>query len=133
MSLAPAKCSPVRLNSVATGSDLVHHSNKTTLISLQSHSNHVEYRLHFMVSEMSHRAFNPKTIVLKNVTKFDQMGASVVCGDLVVARGEIVSFGPNATVDADAVVIDGTGYVVLPGLINSRLQASPEVGMSRGN
>jgi len=78
-----------------------------------------------MVSEsVMNKHTNHKTLVFKNVAHYNQDVTKPVLGDLVVARGEIASLGPNATVGADAVVIDAKGLVALPGLINSFVKAT---------
>ncbi len=55
---------------------------------------------------------------MTNVTVFDGEGGSLTGGSVLFAGGKIVAVGQNLAAPAGATVIDGTGKVVTPGIID---------------
>ena len=56
--------------------------------------------------------------LVTNVTVFDGEGGSLTGGSVLFAGGKIVAVGQNVAAPAGATVIDGTGKVVTPGIID---------------
>ena len=56
--------------------------------------------------------------LVRNVTIFDGEGARIDNGMALFADGKIVEVGQNITAPADAMVIDGTGKYLTPGVID---------------
>ena len=69
--------------------------------------------------------------LLTNVTVFDGEGGSVTGGSVLFADGKIVAVGQTIAAPAGATVIDGTGKVVTPGIIDihSHLGDYPSPGV----
>lgn len=59
------------------------------------------------------------TFAIRNATIVPVTSVPIANGTIVFANGIITAIGANATVPADATVIDGTGLFVYPGLIDS--------------
>lgn len=59
------------------------------------------------------------TFAIRNATIIPVTSAPIPGGTLVIANGTIVAIGAAVTVPTDAMVIDGTGLFVYPGLIDS--------------
>jgi imidazolonepropionase-like amidohydrolase len=59
------------------------------------------------------------TVAIRNATIYPVTSAPIANGTIVFSKGVITAIGVTATVPADAVVIDGTGLSVYPGLIDS--------------
>jgi imidazolonepropionase-like amidohydrolase len=59
------------------------------------------------------------TVVIRNATIYPVTSAPITNGTIVFANGVITAVGTNVTAPADAMVIDGTGLSVYPGLIDS--------------
>lgn len=60
----------------------------------------------------------PKTAI-RNATIVPVTSAPIANGTIVFENGMITAIGPNITVPPDAVVVDGTGLYVYPGMIDS--------------
>lgn len=58
-------------------------------------------------------------VVIRNATIYPVTSAPIANGTIVFANGVITAVGANVTAPADAMVIDGTGLSVYPGLIDS--------------
>ncbi|MGZ8867800.1 MAG: amidohydrolase family protein, partial [Thermoanaerobaculia bacterium] len=56
-------------------------------------------------------------VVIRNATIYPVTSAPIANGTIVFANGVITEVGTNVTAPADAMVIDGTGLSVYPGLI----------------
>jgi imidazolonepropionase-like amidohydrolase len=56
--------------------------------------------------------------LIRNATILDGLGGEIADADLLMANGEIVAFGPDIMAPADAVVIDGEGRSLTPGIID---------------
>jgi len=67
-------------------------------------------------STYARREFQP--VVIRNATILSAAGPETQ-GSIVLADGKIVAVGANVTVPPDALVIDGTGKFVTPGLIDT--------------
>ena len=65
------------------------------------------------------------TVAIRNATIYPVTSAPIQNGTIVFSKGLITAVGAHVTVPADAVVIDGTGLSVYPGLIDS----GSEVGL----
>ncbi len=61
-----------------------------------------------------------KPVAIKGATIYPINGASIPNGIMIVQKGKIVSVGPASTpIPTDATVIDATGKVLMPGLVDS--------------
>jgi len=58
-------------------------------------------------------------IAIRNAKIVTVSGSVIAKGTVVVRNGLILDVGPNATIPADAVVIDGEGLTVYPGLVDA--------------
>src|SRR6059036_1508738 len=63
------------------------------------------------------RHTNPP-VVIRNATILTATGQEIVNGSILFKDGRIVAVGPRVESPADAVVVDGTGKYVTPGLID---------------
>ena len=61
----------------------------------------------------------PRTFAIRGASVVPVAGAPIENATVVVSRGIITAVGPNATIPADAWVIDGKGFTVYPGLIDA--------------
>ena len=59
------------------------------------------------------------TVAIRNATIVPVSSAPIPNGTIVFSNGAITAVGANASVPADATVIDGTGLFVYPGMIDS--------------
>jgi imidazolonepropionase-like amidohydrolase len=62
--------------------------------------------------------FPSKTTVIRNATIFTAAGPRIEKGAVLLRDGKIVAVGATVDAPADAVVIDGTGKFVTPGIID---------------
>jgi imidazolonepropionase-like amidohydrolase len=60
-----------------------------------------------------------KPFAIRNVTLMTAAGPTIPNGTIVVRDGKIVTVGANAAIPADAEVVDGTGKVLTPGVIDT--------------
>ena len=67
----------------------------------------------------TYKAFPSKTTLIKNVTILTAAGPRIVGGSVLLSGGKIAAVGMNVAAPADAVVIDGTGKFVTPGLVDT--------------
>jgi len=72
----------------------------------------------FLVMCASDAAAGP-TYAITNARIVPVNGAVIEKGSVVIRDGVIVAVGANVTIPADAIVIDGTGLHVYPGLIDA--------------
>ena len=56
--------------------------------------------------------------LVRNATILDGLGGEMTGADLLMADGKIIAFGPEIAAPADAVIIDGTGRSLTPGIID---------------
>jgi imidazolonepropionase-like amidohydrolase len=79
----------------------------------------------------TYKAYPGTPTLLTNVTVFDGEGGSLTGGSVLFADGKIVAVGQNIAAPAGATVIDGTGKVVTPGIIDihSHLGDYPSPGV----
>ena len=63
------------------------------------------------------RHLNP-TVLIKNATIMTAAGQEIANGSILFKDGRIVAVGTTVTAPADAVVVDGTGKFVTPGIID---------------
>src|SRR5437588_5755963 len=59
------------------------------------------------------------TLAIRNATIVPVTSAPIASGTIVFANGLITALGANVTIPSNAIVIDGTGLFVYPGLIDS--------------
>ena len=78
----------------------------------------------------TYKPFPSKTTVIKNATILTAVGPRIEGGSVMLKDGKIAAVGKDIAVPADAVVIDGTGKFVTPGLIDdhSHLGVYPAPG-----
>ena len=78
----------------------------------------------------TYKPFPSKTTVIKNATILTAVGPRIEGGSVLLKDGKIAAVGKDIAVPADAVVIDGTGKFVTPGLIDdhSHLGVYPAPG-----
>ena len=86
----------------------------------------------------TYKPFPSKTTVIKNVTILTAAGPRITNGAILLKDGKIETVGATVNAPADAVVIDGTGKFVTPGIIDIHshlgVYASPGVeATSDGN
>jgi imidazolonepropionase-like amidohydrolase len=86
----------------------------------------------------TYQAPRARPFVIRNVTIMTAAGPAIRGGSVVVRDGKILSVGARVDAPADAVVIDGTGKYVTPGLIDVHshlgVYPQPEVdAVSDGN
>ncbi len=67
----------------------------------------------------TYRPFPSRTTVIRNVHIFTGAGPLIRNGAVLMQDGKIAAVGQNVTAPADAVVIDGGGRYVTPGLIDT--------------
>ena len=79
----------------------------------------------------SYKARPSRTTVIRNATLLTAAGPMVQGGSILLRDGKIVEVGRTVTAPPDAVVIDGTGKFVTPGLIDthSHLGVYPAPGV----
>ncbi len=76
---------------------------------------------------------NAQTVAITNATIHTAAGPAIERGTVVFRDGRITAVGPNVAVPAGARVIDGTGKVVTPGLLDSHTSLGlVEIGLSAG-
>src|SRR4029453_16987893 len=66
----------------------------------------------------SPRADGPHIYAIKGAKLVTATAAPIANGTIVIRNGVIDAVGANVTVPSDAMVIDGTGMTVYPGLID---------------
>src|SRR5689334_6956394 len=64
-------------------------------------------------------AQNPSAVVVRNAKIVTVSGPVIAKGTVVVRNGLIEAVGENVAVPADALVVEGEGLTVYPGLIDS--------------
>jgi imidazolonepropionase-like amidohydrolase len=79
----------------------------------------------------TYKAYPGAPTLLTNVTVFDGEGGTLTAGSVLFADGKIVAVGQNLTAPEGATVIDGTGKVATPGIIDihSHLGDYPSPGV----
>ncbi|HVZ48341.1 MAG TPA: amidohydrolase [Gemmatimonadaceae bacterium] len=83
----------------------------------------------------TYRPFASRATLIRNVKIFTSTGPAIPNGSVLLQDGKITAVGPNVTAPADAVVIDGTGKVLTPGIIDthSHLGVYPAPGTAAHN
>jgi len=66
----------------------------------------------------TYKAPPSKPFAIRNATVMTAAGPSIKNGVVIVRDGRIVAVGPNVPIPPDAVVVDGTGKFVTPGVID---------------
>jgi len=64
-------------------------------------------------------AQNPSAVAIRNAKIVTVSGPAIAKGTVVVRNGLIEAVGENVAVPADALVVEGEGLTVYPGLIDS--------------
>ena len=67
----------------------------------------------------TYHPFASRTTLIRNVTILSAAGPTIRNGSVLLRDGKIADVGPNVTAPADALVIDGTGKYVTPGIIDT--------------
>src|ERR1043166_3857664 len=75
----------------------------------------------------TYKPFPSRTTLIRNATIMTAAGPSIANGSVLLRNGKIAAVGTSITAPADAVVIDGTGKYVTPGIIDvhSHIAVSP--------
>ena len=86
----------------------------------------------------TYRAFPSRTTLIRNATIMTASGPTITGGSLLLRDGKIAAVGANVSAPSDAVVVDGTGKYVTPGLVDTHshlgVYSAPGVsGNSDGN
>jgi imidazolonepropionase-like amidohydrolase len=83
----------------------------------------------------TYRAAPSRPTLIRNVTIMTAAGPSIQNGSIVLLDGKIVGIGTNLLAPPDAVVIDGAGKFVTPGIIDthSHLGVYPAPGTAGNN
>jgi imidazolonepropionase-like amidohydrolase len=86
----------------------------------------------------TYRPFPSRTTLIRNATVMTAAGPTIANASVLLRDGKIVGVGANLAAPSDAVVIDGTGKYVTPGLIDTHshlgVYSAPGVsGTSDGN
>ncbi len=66
----------------------------------------------------TYRPFPSRTTFIRNATIMTAAGPSIMNGSVLLRDGKIVAVGTSVNAPADALVIDGTGKYVTPGIID---------------
>jgi imidazolonepropionase-like amidohydrolase len=66
----------------------------------------------------TYKSFPRRTTLIRNATIMTAAGPSIANGSVLLRDGKIVAVGTSVSAPADAVVIDGTGKYVTPGIID---------------
>jgi imidazolonepropionase-like amidohydrolase len=66
----------------------------------------------------TYKPFPRRTTLIRNATIMTAAGPTITHGSVLLRDGKIVAVGTNVTVPADALIIDGTGKYVTPGIID---------------
>jgi imidazolonepropionase-like amidohydrolase len=66
----------------------------------------------------TYRPFPSRTTLIRNATVMTAAGPSIPNGSVLLRDGKIVAVGTSVNAPADAVVVDGTGKYVTPGIID---------------
>ena len=66
----------------------------------------------------TYRPFPSRTTLIRNATIMTAAGPSIKNGSVLLREGKIVAVGTSVSAPADALVIDGTGKYVTPGIID---------------
>ena len=66
----------------------------------------------------TYKPFPRRTTLIRNATIMTAAGPTITRGSVLVRDGKIVAVGTNVTAPADALIIDGTGKYVTPGIID---------------
>ena len=67
----------------------------------------------------TYRAFPSRPTLIRNVTILTAAGPTIRNGSVLLRDGKIADVGASVTAPADAVVIDGTGKYVTPGIVDT--------------
>ncbi|MBA3672038.1 MAG: amidohydrolase [Gemmatimonadaceae bacterium] len=67
----------------------------------------------------TYRAFPSRTTVIRNATILTAAGPVIRGGSILLRDGRVAEIGATVAAPADAVVIDGTGKYVTPGIIDT--------------
>src|SRR5688500_14415833 len=67
----------------------------------------------------TYRAFPSRTTLIRNATVMTAAGPTIQNGSVLLRDGRIEQVGVNIQAPTDAVVVDGTGKYVTPGLIDT--------------
>jgi imidazolonepropionase-like amidohydrolase len=80
----------------------------------------------------TYRAFPSRTTLIRNVTVMTAAGPTIANGAVLLRDGKIAAVGTNVVAPSDAVVVDGAGKFVTPGLIDTHshlgVYAAPGTG-----
>jgi imidazolonepropionase-like amidohydrolase len=77
-------------------------------------------------------AQSPKTIFIKNATVMTVTHGNIEHGSILIRDGKIADVGANVTAPADAMVIDGTGQYVIPGIIDCHSHIAVDGSVNEG-
>ena len=80
----------------------------------------------------TYKTFPSRTTLIRNVTVMTAAGPSITNGAVLLRDGKIAAVGTNLAAPSDAVVVDGAGKYLTPGVIDthSHLGVYPAPGSS---
>src|SRR5262245_41752747 len=67
----------------------------------------------------TYRPFQSRTTLIRNATVMTAAGPTISNGSVLLRDGKIAGVGTDLAAPADAIVVDGTGKFVTPGLIDT--------------
>ena len=67
----------------------------------------------------TYRAFPSRATLIRNATVMTAAGPTILNGSVLLRDGKVAAVGANLAAPADAIVVDGTGKYVTPGLIDT--------------
>ena len=67
----------------------------------------------------TYRPFASRTTVIRNVTLLTAAGPAIRNGSILLQGGRIIAVGPTVNAPSDALVIDGAGKFVTPGIVDT--------------
>ena len=88
--------------------------------------------------ESTYKALPARTTLIRNATILTAAGPAIEGGSVLLQNGKVAAVGATVNAPADAVVIDGTGKWVTPGIIDTHshlgVYAAPGIAsLSDGN
>ena len=74
-----------------------------------------------------------QTVLIRNATVLTVTKGTITNGSVLVVNGKILAVGKNVSAPAGAVVVDGTGKYLMPGIIDCHSHTAVEGGVNEGS